>query len=249
LTADRLNKSDFQKKVKAVRAVRSVELLLATFVALVSIPALAAVINIAGRNVVVVQPEAFCWLDANGSERLMAEQARKILSQTGQELLVMFGDCIELKGVRKGVSHTLQKHGSYTADINQRGLVALTKKTRAEIIRQVVQSLPTAASFSTEALVGLQNKANQILPGTITELRTPKVLTHDKNAVYVGGMAFARSAEGVNRIIATVTATTVVNGLVLNVIIHDQTKSEPYDFGPLLKASRVLANELVRLNP
>lgn len=161
----------------------------------------------------------------------------------------MFGDCKELKGLRKGVTHTLRKHGSYTADTNQSGLVVLTKKTRDEEIRQIVQSLPAAAGFSTEKLAGLQHKANQILPGTITELGMPKVLTQDKNAVYVGGMAFARSAEGANRIVVTVTATTVVKGLILNIIIHDQTKSEPYDFGPLLAASRALANELVRVNP
>jgi hypothetical protein len=208
----------------------------------------AAAISVGGRSVVIVQPEGFCWLDLNGSEGPMAQQAAAIFSKTGQELLAMFADCKELKLLRSGKVTTLKRHGSFTADANRRGLVVPTKLTRREVISQTATQLSKASIYS-DSLNNLKRAANQVLPGTILEMSVPRVISQDQNAIYVGGIVGGRSSLGVNRLIATVTNTSVLQGLVINLILHDEVKSDPYNFSSLLRESRALAAELVRLNP
>lgn len=214
-----------------------------------SFPLLAATIDVAGRQLVVIQPGGYCWLDMIGSERHMATQAAVILSRTGQELLAMFGECGELKRLRSGKVATLNSHGSFTADRNRAGIVVPTKRTRHDEISQTVAQLSKASAYSADSLSNLKQMANQALPGTLLEMSTPRVISQDSNAVYVAGIANTRSSLGVNRLIATVTSTTVLQGVVINVILHADAKSDPYDFSSLLQRSKTLAAELVRVNP
>jgi len=177
----------------------------------------------------------------------MAQQAAIIFSKTGQELLAMFADCKELKLLRSGKVTTLRRHGSFTADTNPRGLVVPTKQTRREVIGQTATQLSKASIYS-DNLNNVKSTANQVLPGTILEMSVPRVISQDQNAIYIGGIVGSRSSLGVNRLIATVTNTTVLKGLVINMILHDEVKSDPYDFSSLLRESRALAAQLVRLN-
>ncbi len=200
----------------------------------------------AGRNVVVIQPEGFCWLDMNGSENLMAQQAATIYSNTGQELQVMFADCKELSALRAGKVSSFRQHGSLTAFTNRSGVVVPSKKSRSEWISNQATALEKSTGRSIDSVV---QKANKTLPGTILEMSTPRPIHRDQNAIYLAGLSKGRSSQGVNRAIATVMAGTLLKGIPMSIVLHDEAKTEPYDFAPLLQRSKNLAAELAKLNP
>lgn len=209
-------------------------------------PAQAAAINVGGRSIVVLQPEGYCWLDLNGSENLMAQQAADIYSRTGQELLVMFADCKELHALRSGKVYSFNRHGNITAFTNRSGKVVPTGKSRAEVLEANAASLAKSSGRSLDSVLQMANKT---LPGTITEFSAPRLIHRDPNALYIAGLSHGRSSTGKNRIIANIAAFTVLNGIQANIVLYEEAKSEPFDFVPLLNRSKNLVAELVRSNP
>lgn len=222
--------------------------LAATLAALILTSSLAsaAAIDVAGRKIVVIQPEGHCWLDMNGSENMMAQQAATNYSNTGQELLVMFADCKELSALRAGKTTTFRRHGNLAAFTSRAGVVLPTKKSRSEVLSAQAASLERSTGRSIDSVV---QQANKTLPGTILEMSTPRPIHRDQNAIYIAALVRARSSMGVNWVSATVVAFTVLNGIQTNVVLYDEAKAEPYDFAPLLQRSKGLAAELVKLNP
>lgn len=203
-------------------------------------------ISAGGRDIVVVQPEGYCWLDMNGTEKPMAEQAAFIYSKTGQNLLAMFADCKELKSLRAGKTHTFFRHGNIAALANRAGAIIPTAKTRSEVLDNDATTIEKASGRSINAVVGT---ANKILPGTIIDFSTPRIIHRDQNALYIASMSRGRSSSGQNRNIAHLSALTVLNGIRLNVALYDEIKVEPYDFSRLLEHSKRLVSELDKVNP
>ena len=205
-----------------------------------------ASINVAGRQLIVIQPEGNCWLDMNGSESPMARQAAEIYAKTSQELLAMFSDCNELKALRAGRTTTLMHHGNLTAFTDRRGAVRLTKRSRAEYIDSSLKSIATSTRRTVDDVL---TEANRALPGTVLTMALPRVIGMDENALYLGGIARTRTSTGRNRLVASVSAVSVLNGIEVNVVLYDEPRTEPYSFVQLLGRSKALMSEHVRANP
>ena len=216
----------------------------ALLLALFSTLSFGAAIDVAGRQVVVTQPKGYCWLDMNGSENLMAEQAALLAERTGQELLLLFARCEELKQLRAGKKTYLATLGQITALKSKAGGVRATHLARKEVI----QRAQTSFAQSTTPISGVRNAANRIVPGTLLEIGQPRMLDLNADAFYVGALTRGRTFAGLERLMAAVVAHSVLNGIEVVVRVGEDASREPYDFKQLLVQSKNLMRELVSLN-
>lgn len=205
---------------------------------------LSAAIEVAGKPLVLTQPPGYCWLEVNGRENEMAQQAAAISARTGLELLALFAECKELQRLRARKQTYLATLGQISALRSRDGVVRPTQKTRAEVLRQALQEAPHIQ----RALPSTRIIANQEIPGTLLSMNNLAVIATDSNAIYLGTVIRARTSQGRDRLMAAVLAHSLLNDIEVLVRLGDDFTKEPYDFRPLLLRTQKLAEELVNLN-
>lgn len=203
---------------------------------------LGASIDVAGRRLIVTQPPGYCWLDMNGRESQMAQQADELATRTGQELLLLFADCKELSDLRANRRTYLSTLGQISALRGKGGTVVPTKQSRREVIEQVQRQMHSSPK------VDVRREANRSIPGTLLSMGTPTLLAVDEYGAYYGSMVRSRTSQGKDRTMAAIVAFSALNNIQILVRLGDDALKEPYDFAPLLARLRILMRELVQLN-
>jgi hypothetical protein len=178
----------------------------------------------------------------NGRENLMARQANELANRTGQELLLLFADCSELKELRANRRTYLSTLGQISALRGKEGAVLPTRQSREQFIAQVRRQMDSRPA------IDAKREANRSIPGTLLSMSKPTLLAVDEYGAYYGSISRIRTSQGKERMMAAAVAFSVLNDIEILVRLGDDFTTETYEFRSLLGKLRTLMRDLIDLN-
>ena len=197
--------------------------------------------QIAGRDLRIAAPAGYCAIDRNiAAERDLHQVIAQVNSGLNRVLLI-FADCGELQGWRRGEIAGLSRHGQILTPIGENALETLTRGAFLDRLHKVMDQ-----TFDNGLQEG-RSRAIAVLPElTLGEVRSLGVLARDEAALYAG-MAELLEQDGRELVMAGVVAISLANQVPLSVNLYRPYRDQASVQGLLAEQKRLM-RDLLRHN-
>ena len=219
----------------------SLRVLLVFLIALLSLEAEAATVNLLGRSIEVVIPTGYCGLGPHPAEAEIVRRFREEIGNSNQ-ILAMFADCKELEDSRKGRRTMLDNYGQIVAQTPKGQLRALKGISRTEYI----QKLSGRTNDFSEAFKKGEARVQQFVPG-LQLAENLGILSTDSNGLYAGVLMTMPDDAGRPRPIIGIVGMTLVKEMPITINLYQPYRNSP-DLRGLLARQQSAIAILVRVN-
>ena len=218
----------------------SVRTLLIFAIALFTINAEAAPVNLLGRTIDPVIPTGYCEIGGHTADTEIVNLAKELIG-TSNQILALFADCKELDDFRNGRRIMLDNYGQILAQTPEGQLYALKGVSRSEYIQKLSDQ-----GFTPDDFKKAEARVKQYIPEYQSH-ESLGLLSIDTNGLYVGLLMTIADAEGRPRPILGVIGMTLVKELPFTINLYQAYRNEP-DLSGLLARQQTATANFVREN-